>query len=1735
MEVTLRRQGKDKKLYATPNHSWRVARNEGKTGRPATKEAVETKDLKAGQRLWDVFGYGVSRTPVSPAGVQHGLVFGDGNVPKQSHGFNTANLRLCGEKNTSLLGFFSLYPTRSIGEDVEVSGLPRRFKEFPSFRDDRSYLLGWLAGYFASDGCVSKEGAVTLSSASKENLEFVREVCYLLGICSYPVRHVDRISNLTGRDSRLYSVTFDRSTLTDSFFLCEEHLQRFRNNPPKRRPYWSVVSVSPTDRVEEVFCAVVPGTHEFVLEDNILTGNCLLLRAEDSREGWSNLLHDASMALMTGAGIGVQYSDIREEGCAIRRTGGVATGPLALIQMLNECGRGIMQGGSRRCLPEGTVVTMADLSKKNIEDVKVGDEVLTRFGPRKVLNVFDQGVQDLYSIETEHGSVRSTRRHRWLCSNTSRTKTFYVPVEKLSLSCKLYYHPSPVVGGDALDTDWAYVLGFYLGDGCAYSSGRTHEVTFQVDRPKHNHDRVRLITSTIENRFGVTPHVRRGHGECTEVRCRSKELVSVFQNYKRPNEPFSIPEEITNASLEARCAFIAGWFDADGCYSDSWKLSNKWPEVREQVMSFLAGLGFLSTENGDEVRLCNYQRPAWRKLVSPFSFKRPKGRSYARASSEIPSQILSISKVGEGRTFDIEVDDVHEFVADGFVSHNSAIWAGLRWSHPDILKFINAKNWSPEVRSLKEKDFTFPASLDQTNISVCLDDEFFEAYHNEKHPKHTHAHLVYWEAVARMLETGEPGFSVDCKSNSGEDLRNAPVSAETYVLLKTGYARVGDIVGEEVVVWTGRQWAETTFTKTAEDTPVVRVNMTGGKSIVCDPSHEFLVERWEGKGRKMRKLVSIERVAAQGLQRGDTLHTSLAISPGESLYNKDEWYALGYIYGDGSFHRRYPRAEVTFCRDDSKACFSRFPESILTSVNLNDSRGFIRAYTKNHPLLSRRSKSVFPADAYSAPPECRASFAAGLFDADGDWYSDQNRLRLSSVHREFLVGVRRLLESLGIRSVITKGGVSTYGKKLGWLLVVVTEDVETFRCYVPTIRVVPDKGVESYRPHRVKVTSVEDAGREDVYCCDVGVEEHSFQAEGVIISNCTEICSADDSDICVAKGHKVLTRGGYKPIEDITTGDEVASVVDGELSYQTPSAVVSNGVKPVLRVSLVDGRSVEVTSNHKILTGRGWVEAGSLTLTDIVSILPSYEGADVFSPDDEFLMLGWLVGGGWFTEKRGFGFVFGSDKDSFAERLVVDYMRRKYDVGYVQEQKNGVRCLFIDSKRTKNDFVRKYGIVPARATSKTIPKLVFSATKKQKASFLSGLFSAGGTAKTSRRNVVLSSSSREVLQDVQLLLGELGIYSWVGWYHVPGRNPQGVVSVNGRSLARFLSSVGFYFRKDQQSIAEEKLIPRVDSMGRNRPLIRNPAYIKVKSIEEAVEKEVFDISLPVNHHFVCEGMVVHNCNLGSINLARIETLDELRHVVRVGTRFLLAGSVYSDVPYHKVDVMRRKNRRLGLGLMGVHEWLLKRGKPYGIDDELGEWMAVYAEESRLAADQAAEEWKLSRPVKVRALAPTGTIGIVAETTTGIEPIFCVAFKRRYLKYKTWAYQYVVDPTAKRLIESGIRPTDIEDAYALARDPERRISFQAWMQQWIDHGISSTLNLPSWGSELNNQDLVKPFGTMLSKYLPNLRGMTVYPDGARGGQPLTPVRYETAVKHVGQEYVEEAVNVCDLTKGGSCGE
>ncbi|NUR93046.1 MAG: DNA primase [Nonomuraea sp.] len=273
MRLVISRNGQTKELYATPEHRWFV-----KAGRKRDKKReVITEDLKQGDRLVSVFPRTrVKRTTPSPFGIAHGITFGDG-----TRAGTGSRATLDGQKDAALLKWFPhSYVTEGHGgasgrTQLLVHDLPRFFKDLPPLTESVPYLYGWLAGYVAADGHVAKDGTVMLNCASRETLEFVRAVCTRLGIGTYGITEQVR-EGFPGRTpSSLFRVHFVNEDLTEEFFLLDQHRLRFAGASKSfARRGWVVQSVEMTDRVEEVFCATVDHGHAFVLEDNLLTGNC---------------------------------------------------------------------------------------------------------------------------------------------------------------------------------------------------------------------------------------------------------------------------------------------------------------------------------------------------------------------------------------------------------------------------------------------------------------------------------------------------------------------------------------------------------------------------------------------------------------------------------------------------------------------------------------------------------------------------------------------------------------------------------------------------------------------------------------------------------------------------------------------------------------------------------------------------------------------------------------------------------------------------------------------------------------------------------------------------------------------------------------------------------------------------------------------------------------------------------------------------------------------------------------------------------------------------------------------------------------------------------------------------------------------------------------------------------------------------------------------------------------------
>jgi hypothetical protein len=282
LTVRLRRRNTEKIIRATPDHRWVIS------GRIGLYSQKVTAALKHGDQLASCFhrnlaSYGDRKPTLSAIGVAQGFTFGDGSKERGSR--RPAVVRFYAAKDKALIPYFMscrLEPVECRGKIMQqVQDLPRSWKEVPDADESLSFLFGWLAGYFAADGHVSRSGKqAILTSSNKSHLQFAKGVCYQLGVGVSPIRPVKRVADGCvpgGIDMPHYGLTINVRDLPIEFWIQVHHRARVRKWLARSvgdRYKWVVVSVEDKGEEDEVFCAVVPGVEKFTLADNLLTMNC---------------------------------------------------------------------------------------------------------------------------------------------------------------------------------------------------------------------------------------------------------------------------------------------------------------------------------------------------------------------------------------------------------------------------------------------------------------------------------------------------------------------------------------------------------------------------------------------------------------------------------------------------------------------------------------------------------------------------------------------------------------------------------------------------------------------------------------------------------------------------------------------------------------------------------------------------------------------------------------------------------------------------------------------------------------------------------------------------------------------------------------------------------------------------------------------------------------------------------------------------------------------------------------------------------------------------------------------------------------------------------------------------------------------------------------------------------------------------------------------------------------------
>lgn len=375
----------DKTIYATADHDW-IVLDENKQVR------CKTKDLIPGETYVPTITGRNSSRVLSPQGVQHGLVFGDGCLRPSG-----CQVDLIGNTYEYCSKYFSLNRCNEInnGKDfmqMRYDALPNFYKSLPDINENKKYLMGFLAGWIAADGNVHKSsGAVRLFNRDKSVLYAAMDYAAACGIrTSDPNLERDYSPYDEEEDSELWSISFYRCDFPEWMLIREDHLSNFKNNNIRNyKNKAKVISVEETDREDFVYCATVDDTHSFVIDGNILTGNCWYVNIDtiesflflfenlmlgggvgfsvkrehvhefpkvkpnikikhertadadfivpDSREGWRELIRKALESFfITGKSFTYSTIIVRGAGEKIKTFGGVSSGPLSLIEGIED-------------------------------------------------------------------------------------------------------------------------------------------------------------------------------------------------------------------------------------------------------------------------------------------------------------------------------------------------------------------------------------------------------------------------------------------------------------------------------------------------------------------------------------------------------------------------------------------------------------------------------------------------------------------------------------------------------------------------------------------------------------------------------------------------------------------------------------------------------------------------------------------------------------------------------------------------------------------------------------------------------------------------------------------------------------------------------------------------------------------------------------------------------------------------------------------------------------------------------------------------------------------------------------------------------------------------------------------------------------------------------------------------------------------------------------------------------
>ena len=677
----------------------------------------------------------------------------------------------------------------------------------------------------------------------------------------------------------------------------------------------------------------------------------------------------------------------------------------------------------------------------------------------------------------------------------------------------------------------------------------------------------------------------------------------------------------------------------------------------------------------------------------------------------------------------------------------------------------------------------------------------------------------------------------------------------------------------------------------------------------------------------------------------------------------------------------------------------------------------------------------------------------------------------------------------------------------------------------------------------------------------------------------------ESTNPCVAEGTLVNTPYGYKLVEELNVGDEISTVLGSE----PINAIEVHEDIPVFRIKFSDGGEQIVTAAHKYYA----IKKGShskqlkdyrldeLKIGDYVRVEPCLLKKTDSNKYFDGIRKGILLGDGCYTEychkKNIVKIASNIDDVEYNKKIKELFDAWKFRKDDPSKNSKSINMLISDGR----NLLQSIGLKQAYSYEKTFD-ISLTTSIEEVIGILDGLLATDGDIllKSNHPQIRFTTSSKELAQNIRRLLLMIGCH---GRIFESFEGDGGII--NGRKIIRKHhkynvivsgSSAGKLAKISRLHNLDSKKGDKLKELTKLWLATGNTWKAQIISIEKAGNTKVYDLYCKESDTWVTDGYVQRGCgeqpllpyepcNLGSINLSKFVKKDlsgidyeRLKQCIFDCTHFLDNVIDVNNYPLPEIEYMAKKNRRVGLGVMGWAETLAMIKIPYNSDDAFNlaeEVMEFINYNSLKASEQLAEERGVfpgykdciydkkgrffkgleayPRNSARTTIAPTGTIGITAGLQgAGIEPFFAIV----YVRYNAAAIDalkegktpnekdtfYEINLIFKKIAQEndyfglnpkelwkkidenhksviGIKeiPEDIQKIFLTAHDlkPLDHVRMQCAFQKYTNNAVSKTVNLKNEATIKDVEEVYK------LAYDYGAKGVTIYRDGSKDLQIL----------------------------------